>query len=219
MQPDPTHSSASLPLRLIEIGHKGSTTLRLVESSQLTERPEYFALSHCWGDGTHVVKTNERNIDQHYQHIKWATLPPMFRQAVYITQQLDCRYLWIDSLCIIQDVEDDFQKECARMSIIYLNCRCMISASDAWDSSKGFLNFWDERGNSPGTCNFCPHESKHIRPENAQINWSRWFQVISGRLSTRGWACQERQLAPRILHYTDHGFYGSVDHILVQGTG
>ena len=41
-------------------------------------------------------------------------LPRSFRHAIVVT-----RYLWIDSLCIIQDDNDDWLRESKAMGIIY----------------------------------------------------------------------------------------------------
>jgi len=55
-------------------------------------------------------------------------LPPAFRDAIDIARRLDVRYLWIDSLCIIQDDQLDWQTESARMSTIYQQALLTISA-------------------------------------------------------------------------------------------
>jgi hypothetical protein len=55
-------------------------------------------------------------------------LPPAFRDAIDISRRLDVRYLWIDSLCIIQDDQLDWQTESARMSTIYQQALLTIFA-------------------------------------------------------------------------------------------
>ncbi|PMD19341.1 heterokaryon incompatibility, partial [Hyaloscypha hepaticicola] len=57
-----------------------------------------------------------------------ATLPKTFQDAVLITRDLGVRYLWIDSLCIIQDSDEDWEQEAARMSEVYANGYVMLAA-------------------------------------------------------------------------------------------
>ena len=46
-------------------------------------------------------------------------LPKTFRDAINITSCLRIRYLWIDSLCIVQDDKADWEREAARMAEVY----------------------------------------------------------------------------------------------------
>ena len=62
-------------------------------------------------------------------------LPMLYQDAVTACKQLEVRYLWIDSLCIIQDQELDWTREIAVMEAVYSNALCNIEASHATDSS------------------------------------------------------------------------------------
>jgi len=68
-------------------------------------------------------------------------LPETFRDAVQVTRELGIRYLWIDSLCIIQDKHDcrDWYHEANLMDKVYLHSYCNISAADANDSTGGLF--------------------------------------------------------------------------------
>jgi hypothetical protein len=59
-----------------------------------------------------------------------------FEDAIFITSILDLEYLWIDSLCIIQDDEDDWRQELALMSTVYGNSYLNIAAVGAFDGAK-----------------------------------------------------------------------------------
>ena len=87
----------------------------------------YIALSHCWGKNP-IVRTTTSTLAQRKQGIEISLLPPTFRDAIIIARRLDVRYLWIDSLCIIQDDELDWQTESAKMSTIYQHALLTISA-------------------------------------------------------------------------------------------
>ena len=65
------------------------------------------------------------------------TLPPTFRDAVTIARTHGIRYLWIDSLCIIQDSKEDWYMQSARMGEIYALSFLIINASGSPDSQGG----------------------------------------------------------------------------------
>jgi hypothetical protein len=113
-QVDPTP-----PTRLLRIFRRGSDLLvALVDPSQ--DRGPYIALSHCWGLVT-PLRTTTTNYGDHARGIKVSSLPKTFRDAVTVAQHFGVEYLWIDSLCIIQDSTQDWERECPQMSNIYSN--------------------------------------------------------------------------------------------------
>jgi hypothetical protein len=46
-------------------------------------------------------------------------MPATFFDATIITRELGYRYLWIDSLCIVQDFLEDWEAESQNMGNIY----------------------------------------------------------------------------------------------------
>ena len=64
-------------------------------------------------------------------------LPPNFRDAVSITRKLGMRYIWIDSVCIVQDDEKEWELQSTYMGLIYANTRCVISATASKDTEGG----------------------------------------------------------------------------------
>jgi hypothetical protein len=69
----------------------------------------------------------------------WGQLPKTFQDAVTVTRKLGIRYLWIDSLCIIQDSKADWAEEAPKMSEIYGNSYVTIAAFVDVDTHSGFL--------------------------------------------------------------------------------
>jgi hypothetical protein len=67
------------------------------------------------------------------------SIPPTFRDAITTSRKLGYRYLWIDSLCIIQDSYDDWVSESNRMQSYYKESVLTIAASDADGDEQGFL--------------------------------------------------------------------------------
>ncbi len=127
-----------MPTRVLEISlDKGDKyTIRLHESGG--EIGSYAALSYVWG-GDQKSKTLKTNIMQYMRQIDSNKLPRTIMDAVICTQKLGLKYLWVDSLCIIQDSEEDQEKEIGRMSEIYKNAYVTISAAKATSSEEGFL--------------------------------------------------------------------------------
>lgn len=69
--------------------------------------------------------------------IPWELLPTTFRDAIQVTKGLGIRYLWIDSLCIIQDDDVDWKEESSKMASIYQNSFLTICATAAPDDEAG----------------------------------------------------------------------------------
>ncbi|KAF4628382.1 hypothetical protein G7Y89_g9770 [Cudoniella acicularis] len=72
------------------------------------------------------------------------SLPSTFQDTVLITQKLGIRYLWIDSLCIIQDNNEDWARESCEMGNIFQNAWLVLAAAHSDDSLGGLLPM-DER--------------------------------------------------------------------------
>lgn len=70
----------------------------------LEEEVPYAALSHCWGSAQTLTTTLD-TLPTRLEGISWDSLPQTYRDALIVTGELGLRYLWIDSLCIIQDDE------------------------------------------------------------------------------------------------------------------
>ncbi|TGO42542.1 hypothetical protein BHYA_0007g00410 [Botrytis hyacinthi] len=131
---------SKLPTRLLDVAvpSKSGIVRLCLTSGLLTERVDYAALSHCWGSN-HPPKTTKKNLQGQLQGFPENRLSQTFYDAVRTTRELGLRYLWIDSLCILQDDRNDFEVECARMNTIYTNALCTIAASDARDSRGGLF--------------------------------------------------------------------------------
>jgi Heterokaryon incompatibility protein (HET) len=180
-----------LPTRVLKISkHQDEFKLRLHEGRGLKER--YTALSHCWGNHQPLMTTKE-NISRHLSCIEWSELPRMFQDAVIITHGLDIEYLWIDSLCIMQNDKEDWTREAAQMKNIYPRSHVTIAAASGTDSQHDLF---------PRT------ENASIIEENYKDHCSR-HAIFDSALCTRAWVLQERLLSARILY-----FYG--DEVVLE---
>ncbi|KAH6869334.1 heterokaryon incompatibility protein-domain-containing protein [Thelonectria olida] len=102
----------------------------------------YITLSHCWG-GEQPLTATLSTIDERIAKIPMESLPNLYRDAVIITRRLNIKYLWIDSLCIIQapdgDTNEDWAKESARMGDIYRCSYLTLFALDSENCHQGIL--------------------------------------------------------------------------------
>ena len=71
------------------------------------------------------------------ESIPWGDLTKTFQDAMETTFKLGKWYIWIDSLCIVQDDSKDLEVHCESMSQIYSNSFCTISATGAMDGTEG----------------------------------------------------------------------------------
>lgn len=135
----PSSRASALPTRVIEIVSKVGEdfSLRLRETSG--EKGSYTALSYVWGANAAQIKTTKANLEAHRRRIEYTSLPRTLRDAIACTHELGLKDLWVDSLCIIQDSEDDKAKEIMMMSSIYKNAYITISAAVAKSCDEGFL--------------------------------------------------------------------------------
>lgn len=185
------------PTRLLEVGPLGTLRLRVTEINPPTG--PYVTLSHCWGSAI-FLKLTLQNIESLKAGMSRSTLPKTFRDAIYITQKLGVKYLWIDSLCIIQDSVDDWRQEAATMGRVYQHALCNIAATAASESSVGC--FWDRNPLLAQVCKVDLTWELPVKGSYYCLDGSLWPRNIGeAPLNRRGWVVQERILSPRILHF------------------
>ncbi|OIW27819.1 HET-domain-containing protein [Coniochaeta ligniaria NRRL 30616] len=122
-----------LPARLLALD---SEVTRLIMSTELQAPAQYAALSHCWGSNQ-PLRLQRNNLEQFRQGISPTELCKTFLEAIAVARHLGIRYLWVDSLCIMQDDPDDWLRESMKMSQVYSNAAVTIAASGAKDGLAG----------------------------------------------------------------------------------
>ncbi|KAH8784366.1 heterokaryon incompatibility protein-domain-containing protein [Hyaloscypha finlandica] len=198
--------------RLIDVSKIGDTMdVRIVEFSKAETRPRYATLSYCWGvDPSSAYSTTLSSLKARKERLSYVTLPLTIQHAIDIARNLKLRYLWVDALCIIQDSEDDWKTEAAKMGSIYARSYLTIAVDSAQGANEGCFNIRKEFRVS-----FC--ESKCTLADGREsvlyipVDKIRYPPPPRERknepLSQRGWTLQERMLSPRVLHYTAQQLY------------
>ncbi|KAH7095139.1 heterokaryon incompatibility protein-domain-containing protein [Paraphoma chrysanthemicola] len=197
------------PTRLIDVGTLQQPVLRLVETQQdVTSSTRYIALSHPWGDTNayeafvtlrHDNSQAGHDITRFKNSIPYNDMPKTFKHAVDCARNLNVRYLWIDSICIIQGKDGDFGDEAKRMEDVYSGAYCVIAASRAMDQRDGFLGARPQRQH----VTFNPETPFYVCRTIDRFN----EDVIMGPLNQRGWVLQERALARRTMYFTKNQTY------------
>ena len=189
-----------MPTRLVFIGSpKFANYVRVVETNANTLSSDYIALSHCWGT-RHIYTLTTANLNKSKEEIPVTLLPKNFRDAIDIATWFGVKYLWIDSLCILQDSPDDWKREAVTMKDVYKSALITIAATGASDSSIGCFSARDPsviKGfDIPTSRDGQPSHTMHC------LNKDVWADgVIKAPLNQRAWVVQERLLSRRVLHF------------------
>ncbi|KAB2102133.1 hypothetical protein AG0111_0g9498 [Alternaria gaisen] len=197
-------SIPELPTRVLDLGSgtDDMMNIKLIRTQSLDAR--YACLSHRWSRPA-ALKTVKSNYVSHTKGLGWDVLPKTFIDAITIVRDLGVRYLWIDSLCIIQDDEDDKSHEIAKMSSIYTNSYITIAATHAESSMHGCYSTRSFHHQDYRLSSSKQHHAStvktdlYVREKIAHIG----EEGALTPLLKRGWVCQERLLSPRVLHFCE----------------
>jgi hypothetical protein len=205
----------NLPTRVIDVGSgKVQPFLRITDG----EVGRYLALSHRWGTLESQRKmsiTKRENIKQFCRTIPFESFPLTFRHAIEVTRSLGIQYLWIDSLCIVQDDQQDWEIEAARMGDIYENAYATLFAERAKHCDDGLFQTAEDK-------NIVTDWIREIDYRNPQTNEQHWilasfrhsyypnsleeaFCLVDkpiSHLQNRGWVMQEEILSRRKICFS-----------------
>jgi len=197
------------PTRLLDVGvaplgkSDAITECRLVFGASIKGHERYVTLSHRWGSWNITVLTAD-NHETFKGRIPLDCLPQTFLDCMLVARKLGIRYVWIDSLCIIQTGDDgqDWTQEASTMDLVYRNAYCNVSASWATPDTGLFV----DRN---------PHEFRQLlldigyytdkngdnvmrRTFESAEGMNKWIREVRGSpLNCRGWVLQERLLSRR----------------------
>lgn len=203
------YQNAQLPTRVIDIGSplESEKSLKLVALPDRRER--YATLSYCWG-GSQEFCTTKTTMMRNMESMDHDQLLKTIRDAIWVTRELGVRYLWVDSLCIVQDDTEDKNREIAKMADIYSDSTITISAAAATTCHDGFLN---------GKCTADERESYQfalpsLKTQGRQTFFClgegeylpHYYKAKQWPTGQRAWIYQEEFLSPRIICFFEDGF-------------
>ncbi|KAM0435762.1 hypothetical protein ACHAQK_008038 [Fusarium lateritium] len=205
-----TVDGPSIPTRLVDVHDGQSKKWSVIETKNHgRDCSKYIALSYQRSDNTPQLRQETHSSFQQGQPDD--AVPQSFQDVFILCRALGVRYIWIDSLCIFQDSQEDFLKEAEIMGNVYMNALCTFSIY--WGSPNGLL----------GSRN--PHViSRWADAEQESINnfdrytlvqdHNEWAgSVYKSQINRRGWALQEQLLSRRILYLGNDKLYWECDGI------
>ena len=204
-------TTGRLPTRLLQIEKSGkSFKVKLRLSSALSPYTSYATLSHVWGSGSPMKLVN-KSLVQYQNDIPMASLPQTFANAIQLTNSLGLSYLWIDSLCIIQDSALDWELESTTMCDVYRDSTINIAASASVGCDGGLFRQRDPLSVTPCTIPASKQEEAGLGKRGPYALFCEiallYDPLEAEPLSGRAWAVQERILAPRTVFFTARKIY------------
>ena len=184
---------------MLDIGDRESSTIKLHKTHGLSAR--YACLSHCWGGHT-PLRLLQGNLALFEDDLPHGKLPKTFQDAIKYCRLLGLRYLWIDSLCIIQDSTEDWRIESLKMAQYYSQCVICVAATQGANGTAGLIPFATPmppkmlRGSAGGKSFSFYFRQRTVDVLHEEDGASKPLPLL-----TRAWVYQERLLAPRVIHF------------------
>ncbi|KAE8449464.1 hypothetical protein EG329_008072 [Mollisiaceae sp. DMI_Dod_QoI] len=187
-----------LPNRVVDVGSDTRDPFLYVSKR---EYGSWLALSHCWGLKP-ILRTTLDTLGPFTQSIPINELPQTFKDAIQITRKLGYQYIWIDSLCIIQDSREDWEAESKMMAMIYQNATASISADASTGDHEGIFNGVKRQRHT------FKHTALPCGSQKRGLSGIIFISIPQGKhhfkvmpLQSRAWVLQEKTLSVRMLHY------------------
>lgn len=128
-------------------------------------------------------------------------IPLTVRDAMEFTRQMGIRYLWVDTLCIIQDDPKDKPYLIGHMDDIYNHATATIVAAVGNNADAGLRGVSPRRGRPievTKIVNASNGTTLHLSPCLLSLTEETRDETWSGR----GWVFQEQSLSQRCLYFT-----------------
>ncbi|KAF4953548.1 hypothetical protein FGADI_5884 [Fusarium gaditjirri] len=209
--------------RLVEIIDTDlGTKLKIVPGS--VGYSSYAALSYRWGGLDAIWQTTTKNLGMRLTEFNIVELPKTLSDTVQVVRNLGLKWVWIDSLCIVQDDKEDWAREAVKMASIYQNALVTISADSSEDAKAGLHNeesssFFNDRDSMKICSKLSTNEESSIFlfPDQITDHLATNLRDMGDLLShcalrNRGWTMQERVLSPRIIHFASDQLYWECLH-------
>jgi hypothetical protein len=153
-----------------------------------------------------MIRTTKLTYSTYLEVVPWKALPSTFKHAIELTRRLGLRYVWIDSLCIVQDDAVDWRHEGSRMASIYAHSYITLVAAASKNARYGLY-----RPQPPTP--FMEHQMQRKAdqaPYSIYVHPRRdHYQFISNKLPLfkRAWFHQEHILSSRLVFFGESELY------------
>ncbi|KAH3907223.1 hypothetical protein HBI56_183570 [Parastagonospora nodorum] len=194
--------SRVLDVGLIDDGHlsvDNRAPVYLVDAIEIIGDRRYACLSHRWNTSGKNIITEIATHEQHKSGIEFRQLDLAYQDTVHILRRLGVRYLWIDSLCIIQDDKNDWASESEMMAKVYSSALFTLARHCDGTTSLACARHPEivvSETISPPV--YARAMLKHVSAFGPFNGVDEYSQILR-----RGWVYQERLLSPRVIHFMD----------------
>lgn len=204
---------STLPTRVIDVGNVDDDIVRLHATSS-HERGNFVYLSCFKGTTNPKVITTVDSLQSMMVGIPIDSLSEVHRDAVDVTRQLGFRYLWVDALCIILDVQEDKKAETERMDRYSLNATFVLQAAASphvnarlyQPRRKTVLKMEITRMREFERVNSDP-EPIIVTGVELRLPLQTASEALGVGVMKRGWMFQEMIMASRILMFGEDQIY------------
>ena len=162
----------------------------------------YVALSYVWGPNMKPSLTRDTMSKLSSKGgLEDFLIPRTLMDAVYLVKCIGMQYLWVDSLCIVQDDDNDRQQQLTIMDSIFSGAKLLVVAATGSDANAGLPGI----GSTP----------RRISQRIEKITGTQFItaqpsvqQAIEQSVwNSRGWTFQEAILSRRALVFTESLVY------------
>ncbi|KAL9627852.1 MAG: hypothetical protein Q9204_006288, partial [Flavoplaca sp. TL-2023a] len=196
-------------IRLIDVQESRIISATLVE--------KYVALSYVWGPATKPSLTRE-TLSQHFcpGKLKDLMIPRTISDAIQLVKTIGKRYLWVDSMCIVQDDDNDKKEQLTIMGSIYDNDKKeQLTIMGSIYANAEFVLVAAAGGDANAGLPGIGHTPRGISGRSEEIDGAEFMtaqaavqQVLDTSVwKSRGWTFQEVILSRRALVFTKNLVY------------
>ena len=164
---------------------------------------EYVALSYVWGNVNQLRLTSNtlHALSQDgalHGRFQAATT---IQDAIELCRSMGIQYLWVDSLCILQEDLDEKNCSIMHMNTVYGCATLTIIAASGSNANAGL----------PGVRHGARNSIQHFESVDglnlaSTLQFPTWCAELS-HWNSRGWTLQESTLSKRLLVFTTHQVY------------
>jgi Heterokaryon incompatibility protein (HET) len=175
---------------------------------------KFVALSYVWGN-IPIFKTSTSNLPflkrpgSVLATNPTALIPQTIRDAMTFVLKLQLRYLWVDSLCIVQDDPGILERNLDAMAIIYRKAYLTIIDALGTDAFHGLLGVQTSRKGDSITVKYGAGSFILFRHRLKDISSSPW--------ASRGWTLQEALFSTRRLEIGQRVTWRCLDCVVSEG--